>query len=100
MDLNRYTNKAQQALMRAQGLAVENNHNTIEPVHLLIALLQQDDGVVPQVIQKIGAPLPALTREAEAYLDRFPRVTGNSNVQVSLSRPALTVFNKAESHVK
>jgi ATP-dependent Clp protease ATP-binding subunit ClpB len=100
MDLNRYTNKAQQALMRAQGLAVENNHNTIEPAHLLIALLQQDDGVVPQVIQKIGAQLPALTREAEAQLDRFPRVTGNSTTQVSLSRPSLNVFNKAETHAK
>lgn len=100
MDLNRYTNKAQQALMRAQSLAVENNHNTIEPAHLLVALLQQDDGVVPQVIQKIGAPLPALTREASALLDRFPRVTGNSTTQVSLSRPSLTVFNKAEAHAK
>ena len=100
MDLNRYTNKAQQALMRAQGLAVENNHNTIEPVHLLLAMIQQDDGVVPQVIQKIGANLPALTRDLDTLLDRLPRVTGSSNVQVSLSRPSLNAFNKAEAHAK
>lgn len=100
MDLNRYTNKAQQALMKAQNIAAENNHNTIEPVHLLLAMLQQDDGVVPQIVQKIGAAVPALARDLEGLLERLPRITGNTNVSTSLSRASMQVFTAAEAHAK
>ena len=50
MDLSRYTQKAQEAILAAQSLAEEHNHSQIEPDHLLLALLRQRDGVVPQVI--------------------------------------------------
>ena len=59
MDLNQYTEKAQEAILGAQKLAQEANHHQIEPEHVLAALLAQRDGVVPQVIEKLGIPVLA-----------------------------------------
>jgi ATP-dependent Clp protease ATP-binding subunit ClpB len=65
MDLNNYTQKAQGAIIQSQQLAAEQNHQTIEPAHLLLALLQQDQGVVPAIVTKItGSPL-ALKEEIQ-----------------------------------
>ena len=47
MELDKFTQKAQQALVQSQQLASDLNHQNIEPAHLLLALLQQDQGVVP-----------------------------------------------------
>ena len=50
MDLKRYTNKAQESLLGAQSLATEYGHTAIEPLHVLVALMQQAEGVVPEVV--------------------------------------------------
>ncbi len=55
MDLNRYTNKAQAALLKGQQLANEYGHSSVDPLHILIGLLSQQDGVVPEIVAKIGA---------------------------------------------
>ena len=54
MDLKRYTNKAQEALVGAQSLGVEFGHSQIEALHILTSLMQQNEGVVPEVVAKIG----------------------------------------------
>ncbi|RMF76441.1 MAG: ATP-dependent chaperone ClpB, partial [Chloroflexi bacterium] len=95
MDLNRYTNKAQQALMKAQSLATDYGHQAIEPAHILYALLIQEDGVVPQVIAKIGSRPQAVSAEVEQIIDGMPRVSG-SNVQIGLSQATVKVLNAAE----
>jgi ATP-dependent Clp protease ATP-binding subunit ClpB len=95
MDLNRYTNKAQEALMKAQSLAADYGHTAIEPAHLLAALLAQQDGVVPEVVAKIGARPQALLGEVKNTLDGMARVSG-SNAQISLSRNTVNVLNQAE----
>ncbi len=95
MDFKKYTNKAQEALLGAQSLAVEFGHPEIDPLHIMIALLQQAEGVVPQVVTKIGARPQTLLAELEQQLNDRPRVTG-SNAQVSIGRAAQQVFNTAE----
>ena len=55
MDFTRYTNKAQQAVLKAQGIAAEHHHTAIEPVHLFLGLMDQEEGLAPRIIQKIGA---------------------------------------------
>ncbi|NDJ63344.1 MAG: ATP-dependent chaperone ClpB [Chloroflexi bacterium] len=95
MNLNRYTNKAQQALMAAQSLATDYGHNSIEPVHVLAGLLTQEDGVVPQIVGKIGARPAAVMSEVQAVLDGLPRVSG-SNVKIGLSRQTSDVLGRAE----
>ncbi len=103
MRLDRFTQRAQEAIIAAQEIAQTYNHSQIEPEHLLLALLQQSDGVVPEVLTQVGAgrgepsavaprgagteatSLPAaLQFQLEADLARRPKAYG-SNVQPGLS---------------
>ena len=86
MDINKYTQKAQEAVVAAQGLAQEYNHTQIEPVHLLLALLRQPDGVVPRIAQRVGASPGVLMNELEAELARRPKAYG-ATAQVTMSGP-------------
>ncbi|MBZ0285990.1 MAG: AAA family ATPase, partial [Anaerolineae bacterium] len=95
MDLKRYTNKAQEALVAAQSLATEYGHTQLDPLHLLIALMGQTDGVVPEVVAKIGARPANLLAELEQMLNDRPRVSG-SNAQIGLSRAAQDILTRAE----
>src|SRR5690554_7110034 len=96
MDLNRFTTKAQQAILAAQRLAESFNHSALEPLHLLLALLQQTDGVVPQVISKIGARLQSVLADVQSALASRPKVYGSA-AQVGASRAAIDVLTRAES---
>ena len=95
MDLKRYTNKAQEALLGAQALAVEYGHTEIEPLHVLIVLMKQSEGVVPEVVAKIGARPQALLADLEQQLEGRPRSSG-SNVQVGIGRVLQQALNAAE----
>ncbi|MBZ0296548.1 MAG: ATP-dependent chaperone ClpB [Anaerolineae bacterium] len=99
MNLQRYTNKSQEALLGAQSLATELGHTAIEPLHVLVALMQQAEGVVPEVIGKIGARPQALLSELEQMLQNRPQVSG-SNAQIGLSRATQQVLNRAEQEAK
>ncbi|MER3544751.1 MAG: ATP-dependent chaperone ClpB [Chloroflexota bacterium] len=94
VDLNKYTQKAQEAILASQTLATEYNHAQIEPEHLLLALLQQSDGVVPQVVDRLGVRPPVLIRELETLLANRPKVYGGA--QVGLSRAVSDIFIRAE----
>ena len=99
MDLNRFTTKAQQAVMSAQRLAESYNHSELEPAHLLLALIQQPDGVVPQVIGKIGARPQGVAGDLENLLANRPKVYG-ANAQVGASRAAIDALTGAEKEAK
>jgi ATP-dependent Clp protease ATP-binding subunit ClpB len=99
MDLNRYTEKAQEALGQAQRLASEYNHSQIEPEHLLLALVTQSDGVVPQVLSKLQIAPQALQRELEEELQRRPKVYGPAT-QVGIGMALQNVLNRAEAQAQ
>ena len=96
MNLERYTNKAREALMKAQSIAIEYRHTMIEPAHILAALLQQKDGVVPEIIAKIGARPAALLAEVEGSLHNLPRYASGGSDQIGLSRDAVQLLTEAE----
>ncbi len=98
MDLNQFTTKAQQAVMAAQRLAESYQHSELEPPHLLLALLQQSDGVVPQVIGKIGARPQVVAAELETALANRPKVYGAA--QTGASRAVIDVLTAAEKEAK
>ncbi len=99
MNLDKYTQKSQEAILAAQRLAQDYNHQAIEPAHLLLALLQQDQGVVPAIVTKVaGSPL-ALSQELQNELDSRPKISG-ANMDVSLSRPAADALQAAERYAK
>src|SRR5579883_1923800 len=83
MKIERFTDKAREALQEAAELAKEHNHNQVEPEHLLDALLTQDNGVVPQIIQKAGGNIITVKSMIEHELERFPRVYGGAEPSIS-----------------
>jgi ATP-dependent Clp protease ATP-binding subunit ClpB len=87
MRLDKFTQRAQEAIFEAQALAEGYNHAQIEPEHLLLALLQQADGVVPQIVQGLGQNPAQLEAQVEEELARRPKVYGTAT-QVGIS-PAL-----------
>ena len=99
MDLNQFTTKAQQAVFDAQRLAESYQHSELEPAHVLLALLNQSDGVAPQVVGKIGARPQAVAADTEHLLAGRPKVHG-STAQVTASRAVIDVLTRAEKEAK
>jgi ATP-dependent Clp protease ATP-binding subunit ClpB len=99
MNLDRYTKKSQEAILAAQRLAQEFNHQAIEPAHLLLALLRQEEGVVPAIVAKVAGGVSALQEEVYKELDNRPKVYGGGG-EVGLARPASDVLTAAERYAK
>jgi ATP-dependent Clp protease ATP-binding subunit ClpB len=95
LNLNKFTEKAQEAILEAQGLATQYNHSQIDPEHLLLSLLQQTDGVVPQIVQKLENSPQALQQRLESDLTARPKVYGTT-AQVGLSRALQEILQAAE----
>jgi ATP-dependent Clp protease ATP-binding subunit ClpB len=90
---DKFTVKAQEALQGAQEMAGRSGQQLIEPLHLLWALVAQGDGVVRPLLEKLGAPVAALSAEIEKQIDRLPKVSGVS--EQSLGRAANDVLERA-----
>src|SRR5919112_1906279 len=75
-NINRFTEKSQAALVAAQTLAERNGNSQVEPEHLLLALLEQHEGVVPQVLSRLNVAVGGLARQVRTEVDRLPRVSG------------------------
>ncbi|HMQ31920.1 MAG TPA: Clp protease N-terminal domain-containing protein, partial [Chloroflexaceae bacterium] len=95
---NRFTEKSYQALIAAQGAAERAGNGEVQPEHLLYALLDQGDGVVPQVLAKLGLAVGALKQQANAEIGRLPRVSG-SNVQPQYSSRLRNVILRAHDEL-
>jgi len=95
MRIDKLTQKGQEALHEAQNLAQEHNHSAIEPEHLLKALVEQEGGVVPSVLQRIGTNQDLLAQGIEQALTRLSRITGGS-VEVGMSQDLVNVLQEAE----
>jgi len=96
-DTNRFTQKSQEAILAAQATAERNGNSQVEPEHLLLALLDQTDGVVPQVLAKLNIAVGVLAQQTRAELNKLPRVTGN--VQLTISPRLRTVLVRAHDEL-
>jgi ATP-dependent Clp protease ATP-binding subunit ClpB len=74
--MDRFTLKAQEAMERAQSLAQKNEHQQLTPLHLLLALVAQPEGVVQPVLQKLGISVDTVLMDGERALKALPRVSG------------------------
>jgi ATP-dependent Clp protease ATP-binding subunit ClpB len=98
MNINKYTEKAQEAVLGAQQLADREGHAELLPEHLLVTLIEQREGIVPSIIQKIGADPTAVATAVRGELGRLPRAHGGS--QVSLSPRLRQVTDAAEQEAE
>jgi ATP-dependent Clp protease ATP-binding subunit ClpB len=99
MNLENYTQKSQSAVLAAQQLAQDFNHQNVELAHLLLALVRDEEGVVPAILTKVSGSPNALRRDLQDDLDGRPKIHG-SNVNVGLSRPAADALSAAERYAK
>jgi ATP-dependent Clp protease ATP-binding subunit ClpB len=76
---DKFTVKSQQAMQQAQAHAAEFGNAELQPVHLLLALVEDREGVIPAVLEKIGVPTERLEHELHQIEERLPRVAGDSN---------------------
>ncbi len=81
---NRLTQKSEEALLAAQSMAERNGNSQVEPEHLLLALLEQSDGIVPQVLARLNVAIGVLVQQLRAEINKFPRVSG-AGVQLQYS---------------
>ena len=92
MRLEKFTTKFQQALADAQSLAIGHDNQMIEPQHLLLALLQQDDGAASSLLAQAGVNVQALKVGLDEAIDRLPRVEGHGG-EVQIGRNLASLLN-------
>jgi ATP-dependent Clp protease ATP-binding subunit ClpB len=80
MDLSKFTEKAQGALQEAQNIATRHEHQAVDVEHLALALLQQEQGLVPRLFEKCRVSPDLLQTKLEEELNRIPRVSGDTNM--------------------
>ena len=93
MRIDKLTTKFQEALGEAQTLALGNDHAFIEPAHVLLAMLRQEEGP-KALLQRSGVNVPALQMAAETAMNRLPQVQGHEQVQVG--RDMVSLLQAAE----
>ena len=79
MNMEKFTEKSQAALLGSQQIAEGLNHQAIEPIHILLALLRQDDGVVPALVMKVAGSIAALREDVQQELEKRPKVYGGGH---------------------
>ncbi len=102
MDIEKLTLKVQQAINDSQLVAVKYNHQQIDTIHLFSALISQDDGLIPNILGKMGVNIREINGETNRVLDSMPKVLGEGAQSSSVypTRRFEEVFVKAESIAK
>src|SRR5437870_1397404 len=95
MNLNKLTEKAQEAIVAAQRLAEERHNTQLEPIHLLSALMTQEGGVVPSVLEKLGVVVQSLASQVDAAMAKLPRAS--TAAQLYVSPDFKPVFDQAQT---
>ncbi|MBR9649258.1 ATP-dependent chaperone ClpB [Clostridium tyrobutyricum] len=102
MDIDKLTVKVQQSLNNAQLAAVKHNHQQVDAIHLFSALISEDDGLIPNIFEKMGVNIDSLRRETENVLDKMPKVLGEGaqNSSVYATRRFEEILVKSEKIAK
>jgi ATP-dependent Clp protease ATP-binding subunit ClpB len=97
MNINKYTEKAREAVAAAIELAREHNNPQLEPEHLLVALIEQREGIIPDLVRKMNADPAHVGRAARELLARLPSAYGGSEPGLSPRLNAVTKMAEAEA---
>ncbi len=101
MNFNTYTQKSMEAVQSAQNLAVQNSHQQLEQEHLLLALLQQEGGLIPQLLRKMDVTVESMEAAAADALKKLPAVRGSREAdRFYISADLDAAFTAAEEQAK
>ena len=98
MNAQNFTQKTLEMIQTAKSMAMENNNQYITPEHLLYALVDQDGGLIPSLLERMGVDCNAVLSELDTAIDAMPKVSGDYDIY--LSREADRVINAAEKSAK
>ena len=98
MNANKYTKRSMEAIQDAQNIALNHNHQQIEQLHLLMALLKQENGLIPQLLKRMGKTPESLEAAVEEKLRQLPAVTGSGREagKYYIARSVDQLFSQAE----
>src|SRR3954447_15336286 len=100
MRFDKFTTKSQEAVQAAQRLAEDGRNPQIAPEHLLLVLLEQDGGLVPPILRKLGVPAERLRRELNAAREALPTLSSDSSEPVGASDELVAVLRAAEHEMR
>ncbi len=102
MDMNKLTRKSQEALANAQAIASEYNHQQVDVEHLLSALLNDSEGLIPQLLKRMNIDTQELSRSVTQELSKLPRVTGSGTEQgkIYITQRLERLLNRAAERAK
>src|SRR5438552_3877186 len=100
MDLNKLTEKSQEALQIAQSRAVTHGHVEIDGEHLLSALIDQNEGLLPRILQRMEIPVDSLRKKVDQELDKRPKVAGSTGVAPNISRRLSQILTRASEEAE
>ena len=98
MNVQKFTQKSMEAVQLAQSIASEHDNQQIEQCHVLLALLMQDGGLVPQLLTKMGVTVPSVIAATKELVAQLPAVTGSGREmdKVYINRDVDAAFTEAE----
>jgi len=99
MNIDKYTQNAQAAVAESQSIAAENGQQQVDGEHLHLALLRQEEGLIPKLLAYMGLDVSALTGEVQREIDRLPKVSGGGG-QLYASQRLLQLLSAAEDNAK
>ncbi len=99
MQPDRFTIKAQEGVAAAQRLATESRNTEVAPAHLLLALLEQDDGLVVPVLRKLDADVDSIITASRAAVDGLPKLSGGAEPEARPSSEFVRVLQRAEKEM-
>ncbi len=99
MQPDRFTIKSQEAVASAQRIASENHNTEVAPAHLLVALIEQTDGMVTPVLRKLGADVPAVLGRASDAAAQLPKLSGEAEPEVRPSSALVKSLQRAEKEM-
>ncbi|MBR1850410.1 MAG: ATP-dependent chaperone ClpB [Bacteroidales bacterium] len=97
MTLDKFTIKSQQAVQKAQEIALASQHQAIDTLHLLKGILAEDENVTPYLLKKLEVNIPRLTQQVDTMLQQLPRVSGGSQYLSNDANHALVRASQAAS---
>ena len=99
MQADRFTVKSQEAVAAAQRLAAENRNPEVAPAHLLVAVLEQEDGLAPAILRKLGADLTAISARARSAVGELPTISGDHEPETRYAQSFVRVLQRAEKEM-
>src|SRR5688572_12004051 len=100
MQVEKFTAKAKEALEEARQVCVASGHQQLSPQHLLLALVEQQDGIVPQVLGRVAVNIPSLVTQLRTEIDAEPQVKGGGADEVYFAPNAKKAIDQAMIEAK